>query len=170
MCCGGRIGSVHTPSDSNESDLRQSVVSQHLRKACSPDVHVAMYCHVVTLIKASQQYNACWRRRLHQLHRFLKRTSCFWGVALPLTLSRWRSLSSHLSVCVKVFQFLKRVHAYASWSVSSDIYGVAKSSRYTSKVDSVLSGWLHVQSISHPEDRSMGTKYFPAFFVNRPER
>ncbi len=37
-----------------------------------------------------------WRRRvtqytltvrLHQLHRFLKRTSCFWGAALPLTLS-----------------------------------------------------------------------------------
>ncbi len=25
--------------------------------------------------------------RLHQLHRFLKRTSCFWGAALPLTLS-----------------------------------------------------------------------------------
>ncbi len=31
---------VHTPSDSSESDLRQSTVSQHLCKTCSPDVHV----------------------------------------------------------------------------------------------------------------------------------
>ncbi len=35
--------SVHAPNDSSESDLRRSVVSQHLCKACSPDVHVAMY-------------------------------------------------------------------------------------------------------------------------------
>ncbi len=43
MCCGRWIGSVHTPSDSSEGDLRQSVVSQHLCKVCSPDVHVASY-------------------------------------------------------------------------------------------------------------------------------
>ncbi len=34
---------LHTPNDSSESDVRQLVVSQHLCKACPPDVQVAMY-------------------------------------------------------------------------------------------------------------------------------
>ncbi len=63
MRCGGRNGSVHTPSGSSESNLRRSVVSQHLWKACSPNVHVCTV-QVVTLIKAPQQHSAHWRRRI----------------------------------------------------------------------------------------------------------
>ncbi len=63
MCCGGRNGSVHTPSGSSESNFRRSVVSQHLWKVCSPNVHVCTV-QVVTLIKAPQQHSAHWRRRV----------------------------------------------------------------------------------------------------------
>ncbi len=126
MCCGGWIGSVRTPSDSSESALRRSVVSQYLCNACSPDVHVAKCTvHVVTPIKAPRQYNACWRRRVTQCTLTDCTSSIAFSSVPPVSgarrfLSRSlrrRSLSSRLCLCSSVpavFQFLKRVHAYAS--------------------------------------------------------
>ncbi len=83
-----------------------------------------MYCPRVTPIKAPRQYNACWRRRVTQCSYADCETALAPSLSQAYLLFLGRGASSHalfdavaclpVCVCVAVFQFLKRVHAYAS--------------------------------------------------------
>ncbi len=158
-------------------------MSNHLCKACSPEGYVLSTWALLLKHPNSTMHPATYVETTSNSVYADCETAPAPLLSQAYLLILRRGASSHalfdgvaclpVCVCVAVFQFLKRVHACASSRdgvaclPASHCECVAKSSRYTPKLDSVLSGWLH---ISHPGTEAWGRSIFQHFSLIAHER